>query len=114
MEVIGDSGRAFTLTERSGAINPKLSLYRIDQTGLTPVAANDDSAAGNPTAFIQYVGLVNAAYVIFIGAGTGQTGAYTFTISPSTTIPAPPTSSVPPVSQPLDGRPLITRRLPRP
>jgi len=84
------AGSVVTLSEHSAAINPELKLYAYDSTfrtsAGTPVAMNDDSAAGSTNAFISYPVTVTNFYVIFIGTSApSQTGAYTFGISASAT-----------------------------
>lgn len=91
------AGTVVTLTERSGAIDPQLGLYRI--TGSTGdhythalVTSNDDSTTGNPTAFILDTIALSGPYDVVIGANAaGQTGAYTFDVSvaPGPSAPVP-------------------------
>ncbi len=85
-----------TMTVRSAAINPTLTLYKLDPNTYdrTLVAFNDDSAVGNNTAFISVQ--VNARvtfadfYDILIGTSTpGETGTYTLAVSASTTLSKP-------------------------
>ena len=96
------------IAERSGAIDPKVALYRVTGTSGTGytrelVASNDDSAAGNSNAFLADSITVSAPYDIVFGASTaGQTGAYTFDLT-----------AVPPASAPAPGaRVLSARALP--
>ena len=83
-------GTVLTIAEHSTAINPSLALYRV--TDLTNyarslVAQNDDSSAGNQAAFIQFTVAVTGPYDIVIGSSAGgETGAYTFDVSASTTL----------------------------
>jgi len=63
-------------------------LYQLNPQSYarTQVAVNDDSAAGVNTAFIQYSVATNNFYDIIIGTSAGgETGAYTFAVSSSTT-----------------------------
>lgn len=85
------SGTVLTITQRSLAINPSLLLYQANfgQTlTRTLVAQNDDSLPGtNDDAFIQYTVTASHVYDVIIGASTaGETGAYTFEVSASTTL----------------------------
>jgi hypothetical protein len=66
----------------SAAVDPYLYLY--DFAANQIVASNDDSTAGNPTAYFSYV--VPQASVFLLDAGTavaGETGAYTLTLDNS-------------------------------
>jgi len=85
-------GSVLTISEHSTAINPSLSLYRIlDLNNYTRslVAQNDDSTAGNQTAFIQYTVANTGPYDIVLGSSaSGETGAYTFDVAASTTLSA--------------------------
>ncbi len=66
----------------SGAVNPFLYVYDIFAD--TVVAANDDSAAGNPTAYVSFVSPRFGFYFADFGtAVAGETGAYTVTIGGS-------------------------------
>ena len=84
-------GSVLTISAHSTVINPSLTLHRIlDLNNYTrsQVAQNDDSAAGNPNAFIKYTVPVNASgpYDILIGSSApGETGAYTFDVSAAAT-----------------------------
>jgi len=83
-------GTVLTIAEHSTAINPSLALYRILDLNSYPrslVAQNDDSSAGNQTAFIQFTVTQPGPYDIVIGSSAGgETGAYTFDVSASTTL----------------------------
>lgn len=91
------AGTVVTLTERSGAIDPMLGLYRItgsagDHYTHALVASNDDSTTGNPTAFILDTIAISGPYDVVIGGNAaGQTGAYTFDVSatPAPSAPMP-------------------------
>jgi len=82
-----------TMTVRSAAINPTLTLYQLDPNTYdrTLVVFNDDSAAGNNTAFISVQVNAPATFAnffdILIGTSTpGETGTYTFAVSASRTL----------------------------
>jgi hypothetical protein len=97
----GATGTVLTLSAHSTAINPTLALYQLNLANnyaRTVVASNDDSLAGsNTNAFIQYNVTANNIYDIIVGtSAAGETGAYTFDVSASTTF-SPPTSG--PVSR---------------
>lgn len=81
-----------TIRQSSTVINPSLALYRagFGQTFTrTLVASNDDSLPGT-NAFIQYTVPANNAYDVIIGTSSaGETGAYTFEVSASTTLSPP-------------------------
>ncbi len=81
------TGSVVKISEHSTALNAQLKLYRGDSLGiLPPVAINDDSAAGTTDAFISYTVPKSNTFVIFIGSsGATQIGAYTFSISSTTT-----------------------------
>lgn len=86
----GTTGTVLTLSARSTAINPTLALYQLNLANnyaRTLVASNDDSLAGsNTNAFIQYNVTANNIYDIIVGtSAAGETGAYTFDVSASTT-----------------------------
>lgn len=86
-------GSVLTISAHSTAINPSLALYRILDLNTYPrslVAQNDDSASGNPTAFIKFTVALTGPYDILIGSSApGETGAYTFDVSSATTSPRP-------------------------
>lgn len=89
--IIVFSGTVLTISQRSTVINPSLALYQANfgQTFTrTLVASNDDSLAGtNDDAFIQYtVSASNVFDVILNTSAAGETGAYTFEVSASTTL----------------------------
>jgi hypothetical protein len=87
LAIIALNGTVLTIAERSGVVNPALSLYRIDSDSVAFVASNDDSTVGNPTAFLAYSVSSSAIYLIFAGtASAGETGPYTLAISASTTL----------------------------
>ncbi len=66
----------------SAAVDPLLYLYDIE-AGLI-VASNNDSSAGNSTAYVTYTAPQAGVYFLDIGtAVAGQTGAYTLTIGGS-------------------------------
>ncbi|MEX2156011.1 MAG: hypothetical protein WD773_04130 [Gemmatimonadales bacterium] len=101
--MILSAGTVLTISERSTALNPKLTLFQVDDSQFGPdgdylrteVATNDDSTPGNLTSFIAYSVPVTSIYDVFIGtSAAGETGAYTFDVSASTTLsppaPAPP------------------------
>jgi hypothetical protein len=78
-----DAGVTLEVRMTSGAVDPSLYLY--DVFGGAIVASNNDSSAGNPTAFLTYA--VPADGLFFLDAGTavaGQTGAYTLTVAGTT------------------------------
>ena len=86
-------GSVLTISAHSTAINPSLALYRITDLNTYPrslVAQNDDSSAGNPSAFIKFTVALTGPYDILIGSSApGETGAYTFDVSSATTSPRP-------------------------
>jgi len=68
------------IAERSTVINPLLKLYNANFVvgRFDSVAANDDSASGNPNAFISYTVPADGLYLLVIGTATpGDTGQYT-------------------------------------
>lgn len=95
--IIVFSGTVLTISQRSTTTNPSLALYQANfgQTFTrTFVASNDDSLAGsNTNAFLQHNVTVSSVYDIIIGtSAAGETGAYTFDVSASTTF-SPHTAS---------------------
>jgi len=86
-------GSVLTISAHSTAINPSLALYRITDLNTYPrslVAQNDDSSAGNPSAFIKFTVALTGPYDVLIGSSApGETGAYTFDVSSATTSPRP-------------------------
>jgi hypothetical protein len=105
VRIIALQGSALELKESSPAVDPLLTLYRVDgQTGQRVlVATNNDSAAGNPTAYILQSIATSAVYVVNIGtAAPNQQGAYTFTISAGALTGAPPWQQA---ASPLDVQP---------
>jgi hypothetical protein len=99
--IVGLSGTVITVAERSTALNPSLALYQINGNGTvrTLVASNDDSLAGtNTNAFIAYTvaATPGAIFDVVIGTSTGgETGAYTFEVSASSTLSARRSGPVP-------------------
>jgi hypothetical protein len=84
--IVAFSGTVLTISQHSTAVNPFLTLFMVDSTGLVAVASNDDSSATNTNAFIQYPVTQSALFVVVPGtASAGETGAYTLAISPSFT-----------------------------
>ena len=78
-----------TLRMTSATLNPFLALYQLNPSSYvrTPVVSNDDSAGVSQTAFIQYSVPSNNFYDIIVSTSTGgETGAYTFEVSSSTTL----------------------------
>src|SRR5882762_6421704 len=98
-------GSVLTISAHSTAINPNLALYRITDLNTYPrslVAQNDDSASGNPSAFIKFTVALSGPYDILIGSSDSlpaETGAYTFDVSSSTASPRP----VVPISRGREG-----------
>jgi hypothetical protein len=89
-------GTVLTISQRSTAINPFLTLFQLDSAGLVGVASNDDSSATNTNAFIQYPVTATAIYVIVAStSAAAQTGAYTLDVSSSLTASAPVFSTAP-------------------
>jgi len=83
------SPTVLTLSMKSTALNPMLGLYELNPVSYARalVQSNDDSAAGATNAFIQYSVAANHFYDIIIGTSAGgETGAYTFAVSSSTTL----------------------------
>ena len=94
------AGTALTISQKSATINPSMALYQVDfgQTlTRTLVASNDDSLAGtNDDAFIRYSVTSSHVYdVILSTSAAGETGAYTFEVSSSTTLSPSVEGSVP-------------------
>ena len=88
--IIVYNGSVLTISQRSTAINPFLTLFQVDSLGLTGVASNDDSSGTNTNAFIQYPVTTTAIYVIIAStSAAAQTGAYTLDVSSSLTASAP-------------------------
>ena len=87
--IVGRVGTVLKIAERSATVNPKLTLYSFDPSSgtRTLLASNDDSASGNPNSFISYTVTADAFLDVFIGtSAAGETGAYTFDVSASTTL----------------------------
>lgn len=79
-------GSVVTITQRSTAFDPFLTLFKVTDGQLLEVASNDDSLAGNTTAFIQYTMPASALLVIYATSSAERaTGAYTLSVSASTT-----------------------------
>jgi hypothetical protein len=77
-----DSGVTLQAHMASAAVDPLLYLYDIEAGVI--VATNDDSTAGNPSAYVTYTTLQPGFFFLDIGtAVAGQTGAYTLTIGGS-------------------------------
>lgn len=94
--IIAYNGSVLTISQRSTAINPFLTLFQVDSLGLTGVASNDDSSGTNANAFIQYPVTTTAIYVIVAStSAAAQTGAYTLDVSSSVTASAPVFSAPP-------------------
>ncbi|HXM38128.1 MAG TPA: Ig-like domain-containing protein [Gemmatimonadales bacterium] len=76
-------GSVLRIAARSAAINPTLRLFN---RGGTQVAANDDSASGNPNAYIEYAVPSAGPFLILVGTSTAQeTGPYVLTVAAATT-----------------------------
>ena len=79
-----------SIAERSTSINASLALYKVvpDSNYVRHlVASNDDSAAGNPNAFIRFTVDTSNLYDVIIGTSVaGQTGPYTFSVDTTTTL----------------------------
>ena len=94
--IIAYDPTVLTISQRSTVINPFLTLFQIDSTGLIAVASNDDSSATNTNAFIQYSVPTAAVYLIVASTSpAAQTGAYTLDVSSSVTASAPVFSAPP-------------------
>jgi hypothetical protein len=77
-------GSVLTIAQRSTAFDPYISLFEVSGGSLVPVAANDDSASGNPTAFLQYTVPQSGLFVIFATTSAERTtGAYTLSVAAS-------------------------------
>lgn len=77
-----DSGVTLQVHMSSGALDPLLYLY--DITAAAIVASNNDSSAGNSSAYLTYTTPKADFYFLDIGtAVAGQTGAYTLTLGGS-------------------------------
>ncbi|OLC09229.1 MAG: hypothetical protein AUH41_05865 [Gemmatimonadetes bacterium 13_1_40CM_66_11] len=80
------------VAERSSVVNPLLKLYNANFAAqrFDSVAANDDSASGNPNAYIAYTVPANGWYLLQIGTATpADTGEYTLAFSANTGPSAP-------------------------
>jgi hypothetical protein len=84
------SGTTVTMSQKSSAFNASLRVFAFNPgNGVrTLVASNDDSLVGsNTNAFLQYAVTANSFYDVIIGTSAGgETGAYTFEVSASTTL----------------------------
>ena len=75
------------IAERSTVIDPLLKLFNANFVAqqFDSVAANDDSASGNPNAFISYTVPADGLYLLQIGTATpGDTGQYTLAFDVNT------------------------------
>jgi hypothetical protein len=87
-------GSVLTLTQRSTAVNAKLRVLSFSGIQL---AINDDSATGNNNAFLAFTAEQPDVHYVLIGTSTSaETGAYTLTISSSTTLSQAPRPLSPP------------------
>ncbi len=93
LKIILLSGTVLKVAARSGAVNPRLALFRVifkqppSTDSLFLAASNDDSSGTTTNAFVSYTASQGAVFIIFAGTtGTGQTGPYTLDISSSTTL----------------------------
>jgi len=80
------------VAERSSVVNPRLKLYNANFAAqrFDSVAANDDSASGNPNAYIAYTVPANGWYLLQIGtAAPADTGEYTLAFDANTGPTAP-------------------------
>ncbi len=80
------------VAERSTVVNPMLKLYWANFAAqrFDSVAANDDSASGNPNAYISYTVPADGWYLLNIGTSApNDTGEYTLAFSASTGPSAP-------------------------
>ncbi|MFN2572600.1 MAG: hypothetical protein ABR537_13475 [Gemmatimonadales bacterium] len=89
--IIGYAGTVLTISAHSTALNPTLTLYQynVNTDTRTLVTSNDDSSATNTNAVIVYTVTTSSIFDVIIGTSTaGETGAYTFDVSASTTLSA--------------------------
>ncbi|MBI1967609.1 MAG: Ig-like domain-containing protein [Gemmatimonadetes bacterium] len=78
--IVLDSGDTFEARLQSAAANSSLFLY--DLLADTIVAFNDDSATGNPTAFLTYTPDSASFFLLDVGTSVAeQSGPYTLTIA---------------------------------
>ena len=87
--IIAFPGDTLRFAQRSTAFNAMLTLYRINQSGYTQVAFNNDSSAATTDAFINYAitDTVGAVYVLNIGSpDTAAAGAYTLVVGGSASL----------------------------
>jgi hypothetical protein len=90
------AAQVIKVAERSTVVNPLLRLFNANfqLQRFDSVAANDDSSAGNPNAYISYAVPANGWYLLQIAtAAANDTGEYTLAFSASTTGPSAPRSS---------------------
>jgi Big-like domain-containing protein len=86
--IVAFSGTVLTLSSTSATINPALALYQLNPGtyARTLLMSNDDSAGTTTKAFIQYAVPASGYFDIIITTSAGgETGAYTFAVSSSTT-----------------------------
>jgi hypothetical protein len=98
------ANQVIRVAERSTVVNPLLRLYwaNVAARRFDSVAANDDSATGNPNAYIAYTVPANGWYLLQMGtAAANDTGEYTLAFDANTTGPSAPRTSVRATS-PLD------------
>ena len=86
-----DASTALTLSLHSTALNPKLTLYRLETNySRTLIATNDDSIAGFTNAYLPVTVAQSAPYDILVSTSApGELGAYTLDVT-----------AVPPASAP--------------
>jgi hypothetical protein len=89
VSIVAAAGSVLTIAERSTAFDAFLELYLdlgADQN-LVFIAGNNDSAGVGPDAFLVATVPQTARYIVFAAtADAGRTGAYTLTVSASTTL----------------------------
>ena len=96
------------IAERAPVINPLLKLFNANfaTQHFDSVAANDDSASGNPNAYITYTVPADGLFLLQIGTATpGDTGQYTLAFDVNTGPSARRAA-------PVDRRPRVLRVLP--
>jgi len=80
------AGSVLTVSNRSTAFDPAVFLHN---AAGAQVGANNDSAAGNPNAYLVYPVVTTGSYLLFAGTNDSlATGAYTLSISASSTLSA--------------------------
>ena len=88
--IIAFAPSVLQIAERSGVINPSLTVYRVAPESAYVrhlVASNDDSSATNTNAFIRLsVDTSNVYDIIISTSAAGQTGTYTFSVDTTTTL----------------------------